>query len=76
MYYDKFGPGSVQKIDFGYGRVSPRSMGIQSTPKRKSESDFPKRRKKIPQNFYPKRVFEERIDKSSLFLYNEFRISI
>jgi len=23
MYYDKFGPGSVQKIDFGYGRVNP-----------------------------------------------------
>lgn len=24
MYYDKFGPGSVQKIDWGYGRVNPR----------------------------------------------------
>ena len=45
-------------------------------PKRKSESDFLERRKKIPQNFYPIRFFRERIDKSSLFLYNEFRISI
>lgn len=24
MYYDKFGVGSVQKIDWGYGRVNPK----------------------------------------------------
>jgi hypothetical protein len=50
--------------------------GDTEHPKRKGESDFLKRRKKIPQKIYPKRVFRERIDKSSLFLYNEFRISI
>ena len=27
-------------------------------PKRKGESDFPDRRKKIPQNFYPIRFFK------------------
>lgn len=27
MYYDKYGPGSVQKIDFGYGRVNPKLWG-------------------------------------------------
>lgn len=30
LYYDKFGPGSVQKIDFGYGRVSPRMWGYKA----------------------------------------------
>jgi hypothetical protein len=30
MYYDKFGPGSVQKIDFGYGRVSPKLWGYKA----------------------------------------------
>lgn len=29
MYYDKFGPGSVQKIDWGYGRVNPRIWGYK-----------------------------------------------
>jgi len=29
LYYDKFGPGSVQKIDFGYGRVSPKVCGYK-----------------------------------------------
>jgi len=29
LYYDKFGPGSVQKIDFGYGRVSPKVWGYK-----------------------------------------------
>lgn len=27
MYYDKYGPGAVQKIDFGYGRVNPKLWG-------------------------------------------------
>jgi hypothetical protein len=27
MYYDKFGPGSVQKIDWGYGKTNPRLWG-------------------------------------------------
>jgi hypothetical protein len=28
FYYDMYGPGAVQKIDFGYGRISPRTVGI------------------------------------------------
>lgn len=28
MYYDKYGPGVVQKIDFGYGRTNPKLWGI------------------------------------------------
>ena len=37
MYYDKYGSGSVQKIDFGYGRVSPKIWGYKApeTKKRK-----------------------------------------
>jgi hypothetical protein len=27
LYYDRFGPGSVQKIDFGYGRTNPKLWG-------------------------------------------------
>jgi hypothetical protein len=30
MYYDKYGPGSVQKIDFGYGKLSPKMWGYKS----------------------------------------------
>lgn len=29
MYYDKYGPGAVQKIDFGYGRTNPRVWGYK-----------------------------------------------
>ena len=35
LYYDKFGPGSVQKIDWGYGRVNPRIWGYKASPKTK-----------------------------------------
>jgi hypothetical protein len=35
MYYDKFGPGAVQKIDWGYGRVSPKLWGYKSSEKKK-----------------------------------------
>ena len=35
MYYDKYGPGSVQKIDFGYGRVNPRVWGYKEPEKNK-----------------------------------------
>jgi len=35
MYYDKFGPGVVQKIDFGYGRTNPRLWGIKQPEKKK-----------------------------------------
>lgn len=27
MYYDRFGSGSVQKIDWGYGKTNPRLWG-------------------------------------------------
>jgi hypothetical protein len=35
FYYDKFGPGSVQKIDFGYGRVNPKLWGYKQPEKKK-----------------------------------------
>ena len=35
MYYDKYGPGSVQKIDFGYGRVNPKLWGYKQPEKKK-----------------------------------------
>lgn len=27
MYYDKYGPGSIKKIDWGYGRINPKLWG-------------------------------------------------
>ena len=35
MYYDKFGPGVVKKIDWGYGRVSPKIWGYKSPEKKR-----------------------------------------
>jgi hypothetical protein len=35
MYYDKYGPGSVQKIDFGCGRVNPKLWGYKQPEKKK-----------------------------------------
>jgi len=37
MYYDKYGAGSVQKIDFGYGTMNPKLWGNKpkETKKRK-----------------------------------------
>jgi hypothetical protein len=32
LYYDKFGPNAVKKIDWGYGRVNPRLWGYKSSP--------------------------------------------
>lgn len=29
MYYDKYGPGAVKKIDFGFGTVNPKLWGIK-----------------------------------------------
>lgn len=40
FYYDKYGPGSVQKIDFGYGKISPKLWRHQSpspTPEKKKK---------------------------------------
>ena len=35
MYYDKYGPGAVRKIDFGYGRTNPKLWGIKQPEKKK-----------------------------------------
>lgn len=35
MYYDKYGPGAVRKIDFGYGRMNPKMWGYQKSEKKK-----------------------------------------
>ena len=35
LYYDKFGPGVIQKIDFGYGRTNPKIWGYKSPDKKK-----------------------------------------
>lgn len=35
MYYDKFGPDVVQKIDFGYGRTNPKLWRIKQPEKKK-----------------------------------------
>ena len=35
MYYDKYGKGAVQKIDFGYGTVSPKLWGYKAPEKKK-----------------------------------------
>ena len=29
MYYDKYGPGAVKKIDFGYGQMNPKLWGFK-----------------------------------------------
>ena len=35
MYYDKYGPGVIQKIDFGYGRTNPKLWGQKQPEKKK-----------------------------------------
>lgn len=35
LYYDKYGPGAIQKIDFGYGRTNPKLWGYKSPDKKK-----------------------------------------
>lgn len=37
LYYDKFGPGSIKKIDFGYGRVNPKLWGYKQPEKKKKK---------------------------------------
>jgi hypothetical protein len=37
MYYDKYGPGAVKKIDFGYGRVSPKLWAYKKPEKKKKK---------------------------------------
>jgi hypothetical protein len=35
FYYDTYGPGSVQRIDFGYGRTNPRLWGAKKSSGKK-----------------------------------------
>ena len=35
LYYDNYGPGVVQKIDFGYGRTNPKLWGYKQPEKKK-----------------------------------------
>ena len=35
MYYDKYGPDSLQRIDFGYGKISPKLWGYKKPEKKK-----------------------------------------
>ena len=35
MYYDKYGKGSIQKIDFGYGTVNPKLWGYKAPAEKK-----------------------------------------
>jgi hypothetical protein len=37
MYYDKYGKGAVQRIDFGYGTVNPKLWGYKSKDKDKKK---------------------------------------
>lgn len=37
LYYDKFGPGTVLNIDFGYGKISPKVWGYKSPEKKKKK---------------------------------------
>jgi hypothetical protein len=30
MYYDKYGPKSIERIDFGYGRICPKRWGYKA----------------------------------------------
>ena len=35
LYYDKFGKGSIQGIDYGYGTVNPTQWGYKAPPPKK-----------------------------------------
>jgi len=37
MYYDKYGPGVINKIDFGYGRTNPKLWGYKQPEKKKKK---------------------------------------
>tara|TARA_B100000003_G_scaffold17191_1_gene13993 strand:+ start:1607 stop:1948 length:342 start_codon:yes stop_codon:yes gene_type:complete len=37
MYYDKYGKGAVQKIEFGYGTVNPKLWGYKSKDSKKKK---------------------------------------
>ena len=35
MYYDRYGKGAVQKIDYGYGTIRPNLWGVKAPAKQK-----------------------------------------
>ena len=35
MYYDRYGKGAVQKIDYGHGTIRPNLWGLKKSPERK-----------------------------------------
>lgn len=35
MYYDKYGPGAVQSIDFGFGQMDPKLWGYKKPEEKK-----------------------------------------
>ena len=35
MYYDKYGKGAVQKIDFGFGSINPKLWGVKPKKEKK-----------------------------------------
>ena len=37
MYYDKYGPGAVQKIEFGFGTVNPKLWGYKKPDDKKKK---------------------------------------
>ena len=37
MYYDRYGPGAVKKISFGFGQVSPKLWGYKSKEQSKKK---------------------------------------
>ena len=37
MYYDRYGKGAIQKIDYGYGTIKPNNYGYKSPEKRRGE---------------------------------------
>ena len=37
LYFDKFGKGSLQGIDFGYGNINPSMWGYQTKQKKKKK---------------------------------------
>lgn len=37
MYYDKYGPGAVQRIEFGFGTVNPKLWGYKKPDDKKKK---------------------------------------
>ena len=37
MYYDRYGKGVVQKIEYGHGTIRPNLWGIKATPPKKGK---------------------------------------